>query len=518
MPTLDLVRTAGAGGRILARCGLLLVFVLVACGDRQPRGGDTDRVVSLLYQSGPDTFDPGAARSQRARFILGRLLGAGLCERDRDGVLLPVLATAPPEDLGAGYRFDLRPEARWPDGRPVLAEDFRRSFAAARGGAGGMLAAAWAGVDDLVIEGPGRFRVVCGRVGLVQREALALDLLPLPSDWSPGQELLAGPGAFELVRSDAGSTELNRKADWWGDAVEGLRGRYQVDRLRLRYDPDLTRSRFLLRSGAVDLAAIEPAEAGALQREGFAVHAFASGSFSFAGFSCRGGPCRDPGLRRILADSVPRADLARSFPELGPRPRLDGAAVEEPGLASISRALDRLDLLDRDGDGLREGSEGALRLRLLAATGTIPWLDSLLLRWRERLRRCGIELEIERLDLRALLGRLEGGDFDLFVLVWRQDGELDSLRALLHSDQIGPGGRNFAALADPQIDQAIERLEAAPERVLALAARRLLADRVAALAPLVPLFDHQLIVAHRPRGLVLPFGARGPYWPGMIRR
>jgi len=117
---------------VLGSCALV-ILALFGCDRRQDtpappveavQPASTDRVLRRGNFGDPGTLDPQLAIDTGAYDIL-RDLYEGLLSETPDGTLAPGAATTwtlSPD--GRVYRFSLRPEARWSDGSPVLADHF----------------------------------------------------------------------------------------------------------------------------------------------------------------------------------------------------------------------------------------------------------------------------------------------------------------------------------------------------------------------------------------------------------
>jgi oligopeptide transport system substrate-binding protein len=100
-----------------------LALGLSACtGSRD--GGD-DRRLSLQLNSEPVTLDPSRVEDGLAFRVITNLMD-GLTGFTNEGTLIPRLAEAiePPAD-GKTWRFRIRPDAKWSDGVPVDASQFK---------------------------------------------------------------------------------------------------------------------------------------------------------------------------------------------------------------------------------------------------------------------------------------------------------------------------------------------------------------------------------------------------------
>ena len=107
----------------LALAGLLFVALLAGCS-QPPRGN----VLNRSLGPEPESLDVHAARSDQAGIVL-RDIGEGLTGYSADGELVAAAAERwEISEDGLEYRFWLRPDARWSNGEPVIAEHFLYSF------------------------------------------------------------------------------------------------------------------------------------------------------------------------------------------------------------------------------------------------------------------------------------------------------------------------------------------------------------------------------------------------------
>lgn len=96
----------------------------MAPDDREPAGVSADDPVRIQIGGEPSTLDPAKVTDQYGFSILRNLV-IGLTKLDRDGRLENGLAASHRVDkTGLIYRFKLLPDAKWSDGKPVTADDF----------------------------------------------------------------------------------------------------------------------------------------------------------------------------------------------------------------------------------------------------------------------------------------------------------------------------------------------------------------------------------------------------------
>ncbi len=251
--------------------------------------------------------------------------------RDVGGArIVPWLATDfTAEQGGKRYRFRLRDDVRFHDGRKLTARDVRYSFErlllntdstgrffySPIRGAKALLNGEQSDLAGFRIHSADEFTIeldepVSFFPALISYHAAAI--VPEGTDEFEGswQEGCVGTGAFRVVKFEPGiRLELERNRTYWRGGypkVEGLTFNFGVA-------PADILSQF--RAGRFSLASdLLPADAEALRRE----PEFASGYHEvpslityFAAFNCRRGPLKDKRLRQALAQSVDIASMVR---------------------------------------------------------------------------------------------------------------------------------------------------------------------------------------------------------------
>ena len=110
---------------LLAAAGAVALLLLASCSRGPP--GQASASEAILVRGGgpdPDSLDPQKARGFEAQSIL-RDLCEGLTTLDKKAGVAPGVARSWSASLdGLTYTFDLRREARWSNGDPVVAADF----------------------------------------------------------------------------------------------------------------------------------------------------------------------------------------------------------------------------------------------------------------------------------------------------------------------------------------------------------------------------------------------------------
>lgn len=420
--------------------------------------------------------------------------------------------------------FDLRPDARFADGSPVMAADVAASFAALKTRGSHHIRQRLVDVEAAEEVRPRtvRYRFMAG--------AAARDLpmqvagLPVfPAVWAEGEafdrsslDAPPGSGPYEVVEAEAGRRlVLERRADYWGGDLPVNRGRFNFDRIVLEYFRDHT-------------AAFEAFKAGTYGfREEYFSKLWAT-AYNFPAIAegrvkvdtvADGRPSGAQGFwintrRPLLADIRVREalDLAYDF-EWANRTLFfdqyhrtdsffEGSSYEAEGAASAAEralleaadaALDEEDLgkaytptvtdgsgRDRrslrrasalleeagwraSGDGLRRDESGeTLELEILIDS---PSFERIVQPYVDSLRRIGIDARYTRVDAAQYEERRKSFDYD--VIISRFSMALvpgAELAAFYSSASSGlEGSYNLAGVSDPAVDRLLDAVREAED-------------------------------------------------------
>src|SRR5687768_2874220 len=337
--------------------------------------------------------------------------------------------------------FHVNPRARWHDGQPVRAEDVRFTFESNRDSTMGSSAFALLGNVDSVTAPDSATAVFWFRSRAPQQFYDAVYLMPiLPAhiwrdkpvaSWraSPEARAPVGSGRYRFVRwTPRSSVELA------ADTMNYF-GAPKLNRViwSLASDFNTAVTRFM--SGEADFfEALRPENVSAIRNlPQLRITQTKGLQYSFAQLNLRDPADRarphrlfgDRELRRALTMAVDRRAIVRSvydtlaLPALGPTLRM--YTTTDPNLPQIpfdlARArvvLDSLGWRDADGDGIRERNG-----RPLQFTVSVPGSSAARVRMavliQEQLRQLGVKVDVEQMDYRALLNKIRGRTFDVFM-------------------------------------------------------------------------------------------------------
>ena len=433
--------------------------------------------------------------------------------------------------------FTLRPEARFHDGRPITADDVIFSFNALIKKGHPFYRFYFGSVAK--VERLGRLRVkFTFKKGDNRELPLILGELPLlPAHYWEGKDFAKttlspplGSGPYRIKDLEPGrSITYARVKDYWGADLPVNKGQNNFDVIHYDYYRDSTVAIEALKKGEFDIREENFSKAWATAYDSPAIRADllikklfpnqrSTGMQGFV-FNTRRAIFADRRVRWALAHAFDfrwsnrnlfygaytrttsyfsNSELAsRGLPSgaelavLAPyRGRVPGEVFTKqylPPVAGTNRRLrvnllKALKILQEAGWVVRQGklinaeTNQQMRFEVLLVS---PAFERIVGPFIYNLRRLGIEARMRTVDTSQYQNRVRAFDFDMIVGSWGQslspDNEQRSYWNSRNADL--DGGRNYAGIKDPVVDELVEKLIAAPDRKGRVARTRAL-DRV----------------------------------------
>ena len=434
-------------------------------------------------------------------------------------------------------RFELRPEARWHDGKPVTAEDVVWTF------------------DTIKRDGHPRFKSYYAAVGdaeviddlTVQFNFTETDNTELPSIigelpvlpkhfWKDRDftkttlEPLLGSGPYRFGKIDAGrSLTLKRVDDYWGKDLPVNVGHDNVDTLRYIYFRDSSVAFEAFKAGNIDLRIENQSRNWAT---GYGFPAVKQGRVIKEELPDKSIPpllafipnnrqakFADPRVREALGyaydfewmnENLQYGYFSRTHSYFQNSDFMATGVPEGDELALLEQYRDQLPeevftepftLPETDGSGnLRPQYREALKLfkeagwevqggkmtnvesgetmsfELLLVS---PTLEKIALTYSKALQRLGVDMKVRVVDSSQYQKRVENFDFDMIYLGWAQSQNPGNEQYEYWGSRSAdvPGSANYAGIAHPVIDALIKRVVAAESREAVNTAARAM-DRV----------------------------------------
>jgi len=465
---------------------LVLALLVAACGaegNRGPVGG----TVIIAAAADADAMLPTIVRTTQGR-LASELLFDRLVE------IGPSLNTVGDEDFrprlarqwtwsadSLAITFELHPEARWHDGRPVVAADVRTGLAAIRDPVNGSsLRTDLSNLDSLTVHGDLRITFHFAQRSPEQFYTASL-LFPLPTHLTPPVGTMLATS--DLARRPVGSGPF-RFVAWellsrfeFAAVDDHYRGRPLLDRVVVTVTPEPATGIARIWAGDADVWELLPAGdvAEAVRHPHVRLVQSKAFDYAYAAFNFRHPQDRsrphplfaDPALRRAIAMSVDRHAIVRAiFDTLaytldGPFVRAQSTAdstlrqipVDRNAAAALFDSLGwRVD--PRDGVRRRNGQRLTFAVLVPGSSRNRERAGVLM---QEQLRRAGVAMEIERVENHTFTHRREAGRWDMVIGGWLTTPSARGLRSTwgTHGEG-GWGTQNDGRYSNPAFDAAVE--------------------------------------------------------------
>ncbi|MDA1097746.1 MAG: extracellular solute-binding protein [Proteobacteria bacterium] len=499
-----------------------------------PKGG----LVRLEAQGTYDTLNGFTIKGSAAAGL--GLIYDTLLESARDeafaeyGLLVESVAVA--ADLSS-VTFNLRPQARWHDGKPVTADDVAFSLDLLKSTGAPFYRFYYANVDKAEVLSPHKVRFIFK--GQTNRELpLIVGQLPvLPKHYWQDKDFATttlepplGSGPYRIGKIDPGrSITYERVADYWGRDLSVNKGRYNFDNLRFEYYRDPTVALEAFKANAFDFRQENTAKVWATQYEFPAIknnqvikktlaNGNPTGMQSFA-FNIRRDKFQNRQVRQALAltfdfewanknlffgqytrtqsffanselasrDLPSAAELLLLEPLRGQipeevftksfsAPKTDGSGNSRQQLRQAKQLLEGAGWSVRDGRLTNDKTGQAMEVEVLLVNQGFQRVVAPMQRAMERL---GVKVNVRLVDTSQYINRLRDFDFDIIVGGWGQSlspgNEQRDFWGAAAADR--PGSRNYIGIKDPAIDKLVDHIIFAESRAGLVAASRAL-DRV----------------------------------------
>jgi len=474
---------------------LALVLAVLGCGDRAriDAHAETGGTLVIASAADPGTLFPPLAIRNEARQISEQIydyladVGPDMNTRD-EKTFRPALADKWHwSNDSLLLAFHINPAAKWHDGRDVTARDIEFTFDLNRNPAlGSRVESDIANIDSVTVtdsltavfwfhkRSPSQFLDAAAQMPILPAHQLEkLRLQALRENPPPP----IGSGRFRLRKWDKGAS-VEIVAD-----TSNYRGRAKLDRVIWSVSPASQTARARLLSGEVDvLDAVRPDDVPDIgQKRTLRVVALPGMDYAFLRFNLR-----DPTdthrqhpilgvreVRRAIAMSLDRVAMVRNVLDtfalvpVGPTtrsfPSTDPRGVQLPfDSARAARLLDSLGWSRRASDGMRVRNGKELAFTVLIPTTSMNRLKMGTL-IQEQLRRAGIRVAIEPLDLSTEVDRMTRGAFDAALDAWVMPSSTDAIRASWTTAGIGKGGTNYSSYSNPAFDALLDSAFWAPD-------------------------------------------------------
>ena len=409
--------------RLLLACFCLIALASIHCGEGKDRAYSRGSTVIISYCCGKEALNPSHDMGAN------NLVFLSLVTRDAEGRLVGRLARR--WEHSPDYRewtYHLRTDVRWHDGVSVTAHDIaftidvRRTFWDLVYG-GGAFESVTVHDDSTVTIRSGHARLFYQTWMVFYPKHLLEHLDPqLLGEWDFWTRPV-GNGAYRFVRLEPETMmEFEANPDYYG-------GKPRIERVILKFSLDAGLTELF--GGYVDaVPSFPPASLPTVAADPrFRVYYYnVSGQTTQAIYWKNDHPLfRDPRVRRALTLAIDRRELHGLLGLPDDLPIIDGpltpdqyrrGELPEPLPYDPERAralLDSAGWRDQDGDGVRERDGRPFRFTALFSTFTSEHAagqGAVGVYVQSQLRKVGVQMELQPLDVGVLIDRLESGNFE----------------------------------------------------------------------------------------------------------
>ena len=425
---------------------------------------------------------------------------------------------------GLSFSYEMRPEARWENGDPVTAHDYLFTLKAVMNPK--VAAASWRGFlafikhVEIDQDNERKFKVIVPEPyilaevvtcnfnilprhifdpdgylddidyrDLVDQEKAAelaevdSNLIRFAEEFAQpkyNRDLIKGSGPYRLVEWVTGEhIIIEKKADWWGDKVDGAPAMMNGNpsRLTYRFIPDETAAISALKDGSVDIVAGVTATNFVAMRDDeewndkLAFHSPSLMQYNYIEINNRHPILSDREVRKALATAVDYESIISTL-LLGMAERTSGPYHSSKDYYNDAIDLDEYDIeearailedagwtdTNQDGtvDKVIDGERTELNLDIIVTQRAEG--QQLALMVKESAARAGIEIDIVTKDGSGLMQAIRSRDFELLPLRTRKSPSLDDPYQVWHSDSDQPGGGNRSGFTNERADEIIEEI------------------------------------------------------------
>jgi len=482
--------------KLLHFLAFALTCLSAACRSAPAERPENYLVVGI--ESNPNQLDPRYATDANSVRV-GNLIYNSLLRADEHGRLQAELAESWRRLDARSYEFNLRPDVRFHDGRPLTAADVKYTYESIldpnnqspkRSLLKPLAAIEQTGIYRL------QFHLSAVHAPFIEHFTIGI----VPAGSSSTDKPPPGSGPFRLAAVDAGEkVTLQANGNYW-------EGKPPLAGIVFKIVPDAMVRALEFKKGVIDFMQndIEPDMLPWLKKNtGAAIGVHQGTTFQYIGVNLTHPILQTRLVRQALALAIDRDAIIRHL--------LKDAGSAANGLlsptnwayddtvrhwpydpAQAKKLLDEAGYPDPDGDGPLP------RFRLSFKTTNIDLRRRIAEALKEQLQKVGIELEIRSYEWGTFFSDVKKGNFHLYSLAWVGVMDPDIEYQIFHSASVPPNGDNRGRYSNPAVDRLLEQGRTTadePERKRIYGqVQKILADDL----PYVPLWWWKNVVVKKP--------------------
>lgn len=514
--------------------------MMAACSSREPVARQTSRVLTIASAADADALIPPLVASTQGKQAVDLLFDmlatpSAPIETVGDRGFRPQLATSWTWSADSlSIAFAINPDARWHDGTPVRARDVRFSYRLYVDPAvASPQASVFDGIDSVSVR-DSLTAVVWWRARHPEQffqVAYNLSIMPAHLLENESRATLA-QSAF--ARHPIGSGRYH--FEHWTPRQElvlaadsaNYRGAPHFARVLWTVTADPNAATLRVLAGEADVLEAVRGDGYTRAKAAQSLQTISYGSLDYAflafNFARTRGPARglftDRALRVALSQSINRRSIVGNALDslgqvaLGPftrsEPLVDSSMRQITfDSAAAARALDSLGWRVDANTGMRSHGGRALRFDVLvpSSSATRQRLAVLL---QSEFKRVGVQMDVTPIEPGQFFARLQQGDFDAALNMWRSDPSPRALRQVWGSPRGADVGGNFGRYTSRTFDALLDSASRTFEPIRRRDAYRAAYQQIVDDAPAIWLYEPRNIAVVNRR--VVPVGMRADAW------
>jgi peptide/nickel transport system substrate-binding protein len=474
--------------RYFFAAGITAGLLLAGCGGGERPGSAasaTGNELVIAFDGSPTNLDPRIGTDQHSGRIWD-MAASGLIRATPSGEYAPDIAERWETPDDRTIIFHLKPNAKFQDGRPVRARDFKFTFDSLMAESfnspkksGYAAVASFEAPDDKTFI-----------VRLKEPNAGIFDNFPymlVPEGADPEQfakaPILAGAYKVSEYRTDE-RVVLDAFNQW-------VNGPPKTQRVIVRIVPDATTRTLELRRGTINFAINSvPLDQVAQFKENpeFKVETARGGAYQYIAFNLRDPILAKKQVRQAIAHAIDRqrivTDLLHGYGSVTETLFPPGHWARAEQLPTYPYDKNKaMQLLDQAGHRDPDGPQGPQpRFRLVFRTSADAEANQQAEIIQQMLREVGIDMQIQSTEFSTFMEDIRNGRFQMFSLRRAGVADPDFYHNIFHSASLAPVGQNRGYYVNRKVDQLIEQGRATFDREKRKAAyaeiQRILADEL----------------------------------------
>ena len=467
------------------------VLTLAACGGGERStgsggGASAGQELVIAFDGSPTNLDPRLGTDTYSGRIWD-MTASGLIRLTPSGEFVGDIAERWETPDDKTIIFHLKPNAKFQDGKPITARDFKFTFDSMMAeGFNSPKKSGYAAVSSF--EAPDDKTFI---IRLKEPNAGIFDNFPymlVPEGASPEtfsrKPVLAGAYKVSEYRTDE-RIVLDAFNDW-------ANGKPTIPRVTVRIVPDATTRVLELRRGTINFAInsvpLDQVKFFKDNAADFKVQTAPGGAYQYIAFNLKDPILRKKQVRQALAHAIDRQrivrDLLHGYGSVTESMFPPGHWARAEGLQTYAYDKNKaMQLLDQAGHRDPDGPQGPqMRFKLSFRTSEDAEANQQAEIIQQMLREVGIDVQIQRSEFQTFMEDVRNGRFQMFSLRRAGISDPDFYHTIFHSSSLAPVGQNRGYFINKRVDQLIEQGRSTFDRAKRKAAydeiQKILADEL----------------------------------------